>query len=337
MKLKRIVYFGYYIKKMNWKLLFKFFNHVNVEHKKGKVTTFFDMLFCVFNYNIAPLEYFQFRFFEKSSSERKEWAGTGYMYEAIYKLNPHKNNYVLNDKIFFLNHYKKFIKHSFFTLKEIQTDKDSIQNFISEKKSKIVLKNSHGNCGIGIEIIESSAIPVEKIPQRLIDGGNNLIEEFVIQHSLLNKLSPSGLNTLRVITIIDKQGEVQILGVRLRISVNNIVDNLAAGNIAAEVDQETGIVVGPGVYSDIAKKEEQYHPISGIKIVGFEIPYFKEAIDLACNAALHNILNKTVGWDIAITDKGPDIIEGNHDWCKLLWQLPAKRGLKYMLEPYAVN
>lgn len=337
MKLKRIVYLGYYIKKMNWKLLIKFFSHVKKEHKKGKIATFFDMIFCVFNYNIAPLEYFQFRFFVKDKQERKKWAGTGYMYEVIYKLNPHKNNYVLNDKIYFLTHYKKFIKHSFFTLSEILNDKSLFQNFLSQEPSKIVLKNSKGNCGIGIEVLEPSALSIEKITQRLIAGGNNMVEEFVTQHCLLNKLSSSGLNTLRIITLIDEQQKVQILGVRLRITVNNVVDNLAAGNIAAEVDQETGIVVGPGVYSDITKQDEYYHPFSGIEIVGFEIPYFKEAIKLASDAALLNTLNKTVGWDIAITENGPDIIEGNHDWCKLLWQLPAKRGLKHMLEPYTYN
>ncbi len=334
MKIKRIIYLGYYIKKMNWQLLFKFFNHVKIENNQGKIVTFFDMFYSVFHYNISLLEYFQFRFFEKTAFERAKWAGTGFMYESIYKLNPPKNNYVLNDKIYFLTHYKKFIKHSFFTLKDVKENVTSFKNFISEKKSKIVLKNSHGNCGIGIEVIDSTLIPIENISQRLIDGGNNLVEEFVVQHTSLNKLSPSGLNTLRIITLIDEHQKVQILGARLRISVNNIVDNLAAGNIAAEVDQETGIVVGPGVYSDITKQEEQYHPVSGVKIIGFEIPYFKEAIQLASDAAQHNTLNRTVGWDIAITDNGPDIIEGNHDWCKLLWQLPVKKGLKHKLEEY---
>jgi len=27
-----------------------------------------------------------------------------------------------------------------------------------------------------------------------------------------------------------------------------------------------------------------------------------------------------------------DSIEGNHDWCKLVWQLPVNKGLKSMLE-----
>ena len=42
--------------------------------------------------------------------------------------------------------------------------------------------------------------------------------------------------------------------------------------------------------------------------------------------------NRSIGWDIVITPEGPGLIEGNHDWCKLVWQLPVGRGLKLLLE-----
>jgi hypothetical protein len=33
-----------------------------------------------------------------------------------------------------------------------------------------------------------------------------------------------------------------------------------------------------------------------------------------------------------VTEQGPGLIEGNHDWCKLVWQLPVNKGLKPILE-----
>ena len=51
-------------------------------------------------------------------------------------------------------------------------------------------------------------------------------------------------------------------------------------------------------------------------------------------AALEHPQNRSIGWDIVITENGPGFIEGNHDWCKLLWQLPAEQGLKSLLAPY---
>lgn len=34
------------------------------------------------------------------------------------------------------------------------------------------------------------------------------------------------------------------------------------------------------------------------------------------------------------SENGPDLIEGNHDWCKLVWQLPVHKGLKPILEKH---
>ena len=107
---------------------------------------------------------------------------------------------------------------------------------------------------------------------------------------------------------------------------------MAAGNLAASIDLQTGRVDGPGVYSDITKEDELIHPVTKTVIIGFEIPFWEECLEVVKSAALHNINNRSIGWDVAITDEGPELIEANHDWCKLLWQLPVKKGLKEELE-----
>jgi len=164
--------------------------------------------------------------------------------------------------------------------------------------------------------------------------GFNLVEEFIVQHPDLQKISSSGLNTVRIITQINTSGEVDFIGPTLRLSVNSPVDNMAVGNIAAPIDLETGIVSGPGVYQDIRKDPVKNHPVSGVSIIGFQVPYWKKVIELCTNAALYNTNNKSIGWDVAITVDCPSFVEGNHNWCKLLWQLPAQQGLKSVLEKY---
>ena len=109
---------------------------------------------------------------------------------------------------------------------------------------------------------------------------------------------------------------------------------MAAGNIAAPIDEMTGLVSGSGVYSDITKTDEIEHPVTGVKIEGFQVPYWPEVMNMVKEAALLHPQNRSIGWDVAITNEGPELLEGNHNWCKLLWQLPVKKGLKPVLEQY---
>jgi hypothetical protein len=90
-------------------------------------------------------------------------------------------------------------------------------------------------------------------------------------------------------------------------------------------------VEGAGVYMDIAKRDEFYHPVSGHPINTFQIPFWNETIDLVTKATLLYRNNKTIGWTIAITPGGPELMDGNNNWSYLHWQLPVKQGLKHML------
>ena len=163
----------------------------------------------------------------------------------------------------------------------------------------------------------------------------DLVESRVAQHPALQTLSPSGVNTVRIFTCLDGNDRCQILGCRLRISVNSPVDNMAAGNLAASVEEETGRVYGPGVYSDITRAPEALHPVTGISIKNFQIPFWPETLAMVREASELHTQNRSIGWDIVITSEGPGLIEGNHDWCKLVWQLPVGRGLKLILDDCA--
>lgn len=57
-----------------------------------------------------------------------------------------------------------------------------------------------------------------------------------------------------------------------------------------------------------------------------------ECFQLAKDAALKHPHNRSIGCDIVVTVDGPGLIEGNHDWCKLVWQLPVNQGLKSLLK-----
>lgn len=63
-------------------------------------------------------------------------------------------------------------------------------------------------------------------------------------------------------------------------------------------------------------------------ITSFQILFWEQTIEIVKKTATLHQENRSIGWDVAITDIGPELIEGNHNWCKILWQLPEKSGLK---------
>ncbi|WP_376696607.1 sugar-transfer associated ATP-grasp domain-containing protein [Wenzhouxiangella sp. EGI_FJ10305] len=328
--LRRIVYLAYYLRHMNWPILKRFMGHVRERDGIGHTQQILAFVMDSLRYNISPLEWYQFGFVSLTPKEKTAWAGTGTMYEFQLRANPPESRGILDDKRRFHQAYRPFFRHPVWSLEELASDTSLIQRILKEY-DQLVFKDATGNCGKNVRILETARLDADSLTDWMKSEGFDLVEGFVEQHPDLQALSPSGVNTVRIFTLIDRQGEYHLLGCRLRISVDSPVDNLAAGNLAAPIDDISGIVTGPGLYSDITRKPEVVHPVTGTPINGFRVPHWQETLDLVEKASRKYPENRSVGWDVVITPDGPGLIEGNHDWCKLLWQLPVQTGLKHLL------
>jgi hypothetical protein len=329
--IRRSQYLLYYFKKMDWPKYKKFFRYTRSQTGRGFLSLFPDNIRCMYKYNIGVIDYFLFRFYEKDPAERAKWVGTGYKYEYDLVMNPKSTRHVLENKIHFYEAYAPFVLHAICTIEDIMDQNEKAEQVLENPTGKIVVKDALGQCGWDVEILNRADHDKASLLKYMKSKGFNLAEEFIIQHPEISRLSDSGVNTVRIITQLNKDNQVEILGARMRISVNTWVDNLASGNIAAPVDLETGRLNGPAVYSDITKPKETTHPVSGIGLVGYQIPLWEQCLDLVKRAALHRPENRAVGWDVVLTEKGPELLEGNHNWCKILWQIPIDTGLKHVL------
>jgi len=143
--------------------------------------------------------------------------------------------------------------------------------------------------------------------------GAFVVQERVRNHPDLMKLSGTdGLQTVRFITSIGKEGECRIVYAYLKTIVgSNISDNIVhgtSGNLMVEVSLEPGIltqVVGTGFRKLLS------HPSTGIPFRGFSLPFWEEACRLVRATAVKFVPVGTIGWDVGITALGPVIIEGN--------------------------
>lgn len=331
LKNNRLVYLGYFLKTTNRQKFWKDFRFVKGEFGYNPWFLFFDMIVSSLRIGSSFHEYYYYSFYKKNLAERTAFATMAYMYEYQLKNNPKPTRYYLEDKLVFLKEYASFSGRDWLNLNLINA-KD-VEIFIG-KNEKAVLKNSKAGAGKKVEIIQLNGTTAEALLKYAREKSFDLLEEFVYQHHSLQKLSPNSLNTIRLITQINHLGGVEIIGSILRMGIDLNTDNLSTGGIACPIDPVSGIISGPAISFDNTKPDYESHPISGVKFEGFKIPYWKELITICKEAALLHPENKSIGWDVAVKNTGPILIEGNHDWGARLWQMPGKRGLKHIVEKY---
>ncbi len=182
---------------------------------------------------------------------------------------------------------------------------------ITKKNNKITLSGDNSNL---TEFINS------------LKEDTYIIQKYVYQHKAISKLNDSSLNTLRIASVRFNQ-KTNFLAAMLRIGVdkNQIVDNASSGGTFVGIDLETGKLKEYGHFFNGEKTK--FHPNSKVFYKDYQIPYWKETIELI--EKMHPFVYgmPSIGWDIAITDDGPKIIEINADWGTKGLQI-ANGGLK---------
>jgi hypothetical protein len=236
--------------------------------------------------------------------------------------------------------FHEFVCHDHFLPQKRSAE--PFKAWLNNKKPKyIIVKNSTGQVGAGIEKfkvrfnnenIYLNDMDIATFLSHLITKRLDLIEICIEQHDILNSIYSESLNTLRVITVIDKHQQVNIIGAILRIGADKCIDNFDAGGVSAKVNIKTGVIEGPVIYkSPLTPTKYKNHPITNSEIVGVNIPYWDKVINLVNNAATHMPQIRTIGWDIVLTNKGAFLLEGNHNWDKTHWQKCYGLGLKHKL------
>ena len=143
--------------------------------------------------------------------------------------------------------------------------------------------------------------------------GRYLIQECLTNHPDLTGLS-HGLTSLRITSCRNEHDGFEVTNATLKFSFSSgsAVDNFHQGGGVARVAVDSGLV-GPA--SDSWSKRpcvwHQVHPLTGAQIEGRHLPLWPETVAMVERA--HALFPDRVmlGFDVAITDRGPVIIEGN--------------------------
>lgn len=205
-------------------------------------------------------------------------------------------------------HYKNGVRD---LLEEVD-----VQELLS--KDGLFCKQTLGFGGHEVKCIKSMEM-LEEVKKQWQDK-EYILQRGVKNHEILAKLYSGSINTIRCVTFSDGD-RISVFAAVLRIgtSLSGPVDNLSSGGIGVGI-KDDGTLMAYGHYESPFKEKVLLHPDTKINFAGFQVPFFKEAIELALEA--HSCIKEipTIGWDIAITPVEPVLIEANYDWGLMLMQ-----------------
>ena len=310
---------------MNYKAMLQKINSIHKKTGRSRLWILRDMQRCAVNYGAGYMDYDLFEMYNLTPEQRDTYITRGRNNALIKKYNDPSFGHFLRNKGEFNTRFHEFIRREWLYLAE----KEAALDFMS-RHAAFMAKPINGTCGKGIEKIymEREESP-EAVWQRLAAQGEYLLEEVICQHPAVSTIYPEAINTLRAVTI-RKEGVTHVICTYFRIGNNGRhVDNFNSGGMVAPVDEKTGIVADRAI--DKNKILYAVHPMTGTQIQGFQFPDWEAAMDMVRQAAEMIPELGYLGWDIAFTEDGPILVEGNefpgHDIYQLPEHTPNKIGI----------
>ena len=305
---------AYYVRVLSGMRLKRFLPILEKAHElsgRSKAWLAADMARCARKYGSGYHDYIQFGMYDLTEAQKATMVTRVVNRELVAYLNDESKAAVLDDKGLFAEKYARFIKRDVLDL--TRAAPEEIDAFTA-KHPRMFCKPLAGNSGKGCFIYEVPAgVTPEQFTEEMKARGAGVCEEILPQHPRQMAVNPYSLNCMRLVTLIDDKGVPHVIYAVQKFGVKDVpVDNYGPGGIGCRVDVDTGVVRWPGVLGEgYMRQVFTEHPVSHVKFEGYQPPFFQEACDMVCEAALVTPEMRYVGWDVGITPDGPAIVEGN--------------------------
>lgn len=191
-------------------------------------------------------------------------------------------------------------------------DAEEMKKLIANENEGLFIKQAEDSLGgFGVTFIENTADAYDKI----INIANTIKFDIVIQRKLTQhpdcaKLNNSSVNSVRIYSLLRKDGSVKIYSSVLRMGVGNTkVDNYGSGGISCGITPDG--TLKKYAYNKVGARVDK-HPYTGVVFEGYKIPSYDKAVELVKEAHLAIPHFRSVSWDVAINEEGsPVLIEAN--------------------------
>lgn len=190
-------------------------------------------------------------------------------------------------------------------------NQDIIIKTVLSEKSCFIKKATDSYGGKGVLFFDSQKQNKEDFFELINSISNDIvIQKPLRQSSIMAKLNPSSVNTIRLITLLRKDGTVKPYSTIVRMGVGGSkIDNASAGGITCGVKDDGRLKpVAYNVKGECFKE----HPDTHQKFDEIVIPCFEKCKQLVINLHPQVPHFRLVSWDVAINeDDEPVLIEAN--------------------------
>ncbi len=305
----RVNYLVGRVKALNLPRVWQLAGDISKNFRKPRIGVALDMFWSAAKYECAFQDYQDWDFAILSKAERTTFMTHPKSDHYARRFNTDKQaNLRLADKSNFNVEFDDLLGREWL---DVRTASDAQLADFVERHPNLMAKVPDSLGGKGIERVRPDDIGTDLARFRKIRMSNRqfLLEEFLVQHPHLVALNESSVNTMRIVTF-NNGDRVGVIAVALRIGAGGDVDNFSGGGMYTMLD-EAGIAQCPAF--DDNNAIHSIHPLSGVPIVGFEVPHFERALELVAAAARRIPEVPYVGWDVAIAPDRPVLIEGNYN------------------------
>jgi glutathione synthase/RimK-type ligase-like ATP-grasp enzyme len=155
-----------------------------------------------------------------------------------------------------------------------------------------------------------------------------LFQELLRPHPAIAELCGPRICSVRMVTVIDGSGP-RLLSTLWKVATGgSMADNYwEPGNMVAAIDSASGQVGRPFTGLGRDRRDVDIHPDTGRTLTGVVLPDWSEAVALCLLATASLPRLPMQAWDVALTDRGPVLLEVNVNGGMRLPQLVVDSGL----------
>ena len=304
-------------------------------------------------------EYYDLRVFDPAYDKKAKRAflGQGGMNALNLEMNPDtlmdKKNFIGN-KLMYTDHLRKSCIPTTETQAFVLAGYNKDPNFVLSDVEAIVAfmrdkaqyplfgKPMGGSLSVGSVKIDGmsegqlmlgngSRVPLEAFAKDVLEQYKDgyLLQTDLKPHQDMQGIIGDAIGSIRVVTVNDGSGLKPAYAVWKIPSPAAMSDNYwQDGSMLGLINISDGTVLnchrGKGPSAELLEK----HPQSQQSVVGFQVPHWTSVIENAI--AAHELFPEfgIFGFDIAITEDGPVIMECNDKPNHMVYQYPARRGIQ---------